>query len=131
MKFKKIGVTIMLSFTTSLLTVGCTNENEISHETVDQVKVDDIKESIALGTDLKTWANASAWSLEGDSSVEITEVVYDFDPENITEGDYSVTFKTEGYQYKVDTTDEFEEGQVIGLMFEPEDIHIMKKQGGR
>ena len=46
MKFKKIGLTIMLSFTTSLLTVGCTNENEISHETVDQVKVDDIKEPI-------------------------------------------------------------------------------------
>ena len=46
MKFKKIGLTIMLSFTTSLLTFGCTNENEISHETVEQVKVDDIKEPI-------------------------------------------------------------------------------------
>ncbi len=94
-------------------------------------KIDDIKESIALDTDLKTWANASAWSLDDDSSVEITDVVYDFDPENITEGDYFVTFNTEGYQYKVDTTDKFEEGQVVGLMFEPEDIHIMKKQGGR
>lgn len=93
-------------------------------------KVDEIKESIALDTDLKTWANASAWSLEDDSHVEITEVEYDFDPENIVSGEYKVTFKTEGYQYKVDTTDEYEVGEVVGLNFNPEDIHIMKKQGG-
>ncbi|MCI1959362.1 MAG: ABC transporter ATP-binding protein [Clostridia bacterium] len=92
-------------------------------------KTDEIKESIALETDLKTWANASAWSLEDDSSVDITEVVYDFDPENIVPGKYSVTFKTEGYQYKIDTTKRFEEGDVVGLTFDPEDIHIMSKEG--
>lgn len=59
-------------------------------------KVDEIKESMALETDLRTWANASAWSLEDDSAVEITEVDYDFDAETIEPGDYKVTFKTEG-----------------------------------
>ena len=49
-------------------------------------KVDEIQESIALDTDLKTWANASAYSLEDDMPVEITDVKYDFDPENITPG---------------------------------------------
>ncbi len=91
--------------------------------------VDEIKESIALETDLKTWANASAWSLEDDSSVEITEVAYSFDPENIVAGEYDVTFKTEGYQYKIDTTDYYEVNSEVGLFFEPEDIHIMSKRG--
>ena len=90
-------------------------------------KADEITESIALETDLKTWANASAWSLEDGSSVEITNVKYDFDPENIAEGVYDVTFATEGYEYKVDTTDYHEEGDLVGLTFQPEDIHIMKK----
>ena len=89
--------------------------------------VDEIKESIALETDLKTWANASAWSLESEMPVEITDVVYDFDPENITPGTYDVTFKTEGYEYTIDTTDKAEIGSEVGLMFYPEDIHIMSK----
>lgn len=92
--------------------------------------VDEIKESIALGTDLKTWANASAWSLESEMPVEITDVVYDFDPENIMPGIYDVTFKTEGYEYTVDTTDKSEIGAEVGLMFYPEDLHIMSKVGG-
>ena len=92
-------------------------------------KVDEIQESMALDTDLKTWANASAWSLEDDSAVEITDVVYDFDPENLTPGDYLVTFKTEGYEYMIDTTDKHEVGEEVGLMFMPEDIHIMSKKG--
>ncbi len=92
--------------------------------------VDEIKESIAFETDLKTWANASAWSLESDMSVEITDVVYNFDPENITPGIYDVTFKTEGYEYTVDTTDKAEVGSEVGLMFYPEDLHIMSKAGG-
>ena len=91
--------------------------------------VDEIKESIALETDLKTWANASAWSLEDDTSVEITSIHYDFDPENITPGTYTVTFATEGHEYKIDTTDKYEVGDEVGLMFQPEDIHIMKKEG--
>ena len=91
--------------------------------------VDEIKESIALETDLKTWANASAWSLEDGAAVEIKDVDYDFDPENITPGEYLVTFKTEGYEYIVDTTAKSQVGDVVGLMFEPEDIHIMSKKG--
>jgi hypothetical protein len=89
--------------------------------------VDEIKESMALDTDIKTWANVSAWSMEDDSPVEITEVVYDFDWENIEPGDYQVTFKTEGYQYMIDTTDKYEVGEEVGLTFGPQDIHIMKK----
>ena len=87
--------------------------------------VDEIKESIALETDLKTWANASAWSLEDGSPVEITKVEYDFDVENIAPGEYDVTFATEGYEYKVDTTDKYEVGDEVGLTFMPEDIHVM------
>ena len=34
-------------------------------------KVEDIQESIALDTDLETWASASAWSLEDGEQVEI------------------------------------------------------------
>lgn len=90
--------------------------------------VDDIQESIALETDLKTWANASAWSLEDGSSVTITDVIYDFDVATLTPGTYNVTFRTEGYEYKVDTTDETKPGDIVGLYFEPEDIHIMEKQ---
>ena len=92
-------------------------------------KVDEIKESMALETDLRTWANASAWSLEDDSAVEITEVEYDFNAETIEPGDYKVTFKTEGYEYMVDTTDKHEVGEVVGLLFGPEDLHIMSKKG--
>ncbi|MBQ6544770.1 MAG: ABC transporter ATP-binding protein [Lachnospiraceae bacterium] len=92
-------------------------------------KVEDIQESIALDTDLKMWASASAWSLEDGEQVEITEVKYDFDPETIEPGVYDVTFATEGYEYKVSTTHAFEEGAEVGLTFRPEDIHVMKKGG--
>lgn len=60
--------------------------------------------------------------------VEITDVKYDFDPENITPGVYDVTFATKGYEYKVDTTDKHEAGEEVGLIFEPEDIHIMSRE---
>ena len=89
---------------------------------------DEIQESIALETDLKTWANASAWSLEDGSPVTITEVVYDFDPATVTPGVYNVTFKTEGYEYKVDTTKETQVGDSVGLKFDKEAIHIMEKE---
>ncbi len=91
-------------------------------------KSDEIQESIALVTDLKTWANASAWSMEDGSPVTITEVVYDFDPQTITPGVYNVTFRTEGYEYKVDTTKETKVGDSVGLKFTPDAIHIMSKQ---
>ena len=93
-------------------------------------KVEDIQESMALDTDLKMWANASAWSLEDENEkVEITDVKYDFDPETITPGVYKVTFATEGYEYKVSTTRAAEEGAEVGLIFRPEDLHVMKRGG--
>ena len=92
-------------------------------------KVEDIQESIALDTDLETWASASAWSLEDGEQVEIIDVKYDFDPETIEPGVYDVTFSTEGYEYKVSTTRACEEGAEVGLIFRPEDIHVMKKEG--
>ncbi len=91
-------------------------------------KSDEIQESIALETDLKTWANASAWSMEDGSPVTITDVIYDFDPSSITPGVYNVTFRTEGYEYKVDTTKETSVGDAVGLKFTPDAIHIMSKQ---
>ncbi len=90
-------------------------------------KADELAESIALTTDLKIWANAYADDLEDNSPVMITEVDYDFDPANIVPGTYKVTFKTQGYEYKIDTTDKYEVGAQVGLKFMPEDLHIMKK----
>ena len=75
-----------------------------------------------------TWANASAWSLEDGASVAIDQVKYDFDWENITPGEYDITFATEGYQYKVSTTKELPEGSEVGLIFDPEDIHLMDRE---
>ena len=63
--------------------------------------VDEIKESQALDTDLKTWANAQGWKLsDEEQSVEIY-VDYDFDPENMKEGVYRITFSTEGREFKI------------------------------
>ena len=90
---------------------------------------DDIRESIALDTDLIRWADAYAWNMEDNSRVEIWDVKYDFDDENITEGDYPVTFSTQGRELKIETTDRIEENQKIGLRWNPEDIHVMRKMG--
>ena len=90
---------------------------------------DEIKESLALDTDLIRWADAYAWNMEDNSRVEIWDVKYDFDDENITEGDYPVTFSTQGREIKVETTDRIEEGERIGLRWNPEDIHVMRKMG--
>ena len=91
-------------------------------------KVDEIQESVALDTDLKIWANAQAWDLDDELPVEFTTVDYDFDPENIVPGKYPVTFKTTGYEYKVHTTDYAEVDSMVGLSFNPEDIHVMSKE---
>jgi len=93
------------------------------------VKTDDIRDSIALDTDLKTWANASAWSLEDDNQVQITDVKYDFDWDAIEPGAYSITFSTKGYEYQVSTTRRIPEGTEVGLSFQREDIHAMRKGG--
>ncbi len=137
---KKENGTYPVTFSTAAGTSVTVNmivkdENRIiSQENEEQIfavnffkKVDEIQESIALETDLKTWANASAWSLDGEQAVEITDVKYDFDPEHITSGTYAVTFATKGYEYKIDTTDKHEVGEEVGLTFTPEDIHIMSR----
>lgn len=89
--------------------------------------VDEINDSQALDTDLKTWANAQGWKLsDEDQSVDIS-VDYDFEPEEVTEGVYQITFSTTGREFKIHTTDYSEEGQQVGLTFFPEDIHVMSK----
>ena len=88
---------------------------------------DEIKESMAISTDLKVWASAEAWNLQDDTEIEITEVKFDFDPAEITEGTYDITFATQGREYKVETVNPIEEGDRIGLKFGPDDIHVMHK----
>ena len=90
---------------------------------------DEIKESQTLDTDLKTWANAQAWKLDDEDADIDLYVDYDFDPDQITEGIYSVTFSTTGREFKIHTTDFVEEGKQVGLTFFPEDIHVMEKMG--
>ena len=34
-----------------------------------------------------------------------------------------------GYEYMIDTTDKHEVGEEVGLLFGPEDIHIMSRKG--
>lgn len=91
-------------------------------------KVEDVRESMAIDTDLMTWANASAWSLEDGQQVQITEVNYDFDPDTVEAGTYEVTFCTKGYEYKVTTTRPYPEDTEVGLSFYPEDIKILKAE---
>ncbi|MCH4208264.1 MAG: ABC transporter ATP-binding protein [Solobacterium sp.] len=105
-------------------------ENEEGIQAFDFYRtIDEIKESVALDTDLIRWADAYAWNMEDNSQVEIWDVKYDFDDEHITAGDYQITFSTQGRELKIETTDKFEEGQRIGLKWNPEDIHVMRKMG--
>jgi spermidine/putrescine transport system ATP-binding protein len=105
-------------------------ENEESIQAFDFYRtVDEIKESVALDTDLIRWADAYAWSTEDNTRVEIWDVKYDFDDQAITEGDYPITFSTQGRELKIETTDKHEVGERVGLMWNPEDIHVMKKMG--
>ena len=89
---------------------------------------EEIKESMAISTDLKTWASAEAWNLQDDSSIEITDVKFDFNPAEVSEGSYEITFSTRGREYKVETTSTHEVGDRIGLDFGPDDIHVMHKE---
>ena len=92
-----------------------------------QKTVDEILESQALDTDIKTWANAQGWKLsDEDQSIDIS-VDYDFEPENVKEGIYKITFSTPGREFKIHTTDYSEVGQEVGLTFSPEDIHVMSR----
>ena len=89
--------------------------------------VDEIQESQALDTDLKTWANAQGWKLSDENQSIDISVDYDFDPENVKEGVYKITFWTTGREFKIHTTDYSEVGQEVGLTFFPEDIHVMSR----
>ncbi len=91
--------------------------------------VDEIKESQALDTDLKTWASAQGWKLSNENIAIDMNVDYDFDPEDIKEGVYKITFSTNGRIFKIHTTDFCAEGEKVGLTFFPEDIHVMEKMG--
>ena len=92
------------------------------------ITADEIMESMAISTDLKTWASAEAWNLQDDSPVSITDVKFDFDPATIQEGTYDITFATQGREYKVETTSAHETGDRVGLSFGPDDIHVMHKE---
>ncbi len=89
---------------------------------------EELQESMAISTDLKTWASAEAWNLQDDTSIDITDVKFDFDPAEVKEGSYKITFSTRGQVYKVETTDHHEVGDRVGLSFDPEDIHVMHKE---
>ena len=89
--------------------------------------VDEITESQALDTDLKTWANAQGWKLSDENQSIDISVDYDFEPEQVKEGVYKITFWTTGQEFKIHTTDYTEVGQQVGLTFFPEDIHVMSK----
>lgn len=108
-------------------------ENKKANEAVSAFNffktVDEIKESMALDTDLKTWANAQGWKLDNEDEKVDLSVDYNFDPETIKEGIYPVTFWTTGRELKIHTTDFVEEGKEVGLSFNPEDIHVMEKMG--
>ncbi len=89
--------------------------------------VDEIQESQALDTDLKTWASAQGWKLSDESQSIDIGVDYDFDPEQVKEGVYRITFSTTGREFKIHTTDYSEVGQEVGLTFFPQDIHVMSR----
>ena len=91
------------------------------------VKNEKANEAVMAFNFFKTWANAQGWKLsDEDQSVDIS-VDYDFEPEEVTEGVYQITFSTTGREFKIHTTDYSEEGQEVGLTFFPEDIHVMSK----
>jgi len=105
------------------------NTEKIGIQAFDVYKsIKEIQESMAISLDLITWADACAWHLDNDDPVEIDDVRFDFDPNEIVEGDYEVTFLTLGREYKVRTTQCFEEGQVVSIDIDKNDIHIMSKE---
>ena len=91
------------------------------------ITVDEIRESHALDTDLKTWANAQGWKLSDENTSVELFVDYDFEAENIREGVYKVVFSTTGRELKIHTTDAAVVGEEVGLTFFAEDIHVMSK----
>ncbi|MCF0110374.1 MAG: ABC transporter ATP-binding protein [Erysipelotrichaceae bacterium] len=93
------------------------------------ITAEELKESIALDTDLCIWAKAEAWDLEKGTPIEIYDVIYDFDEENITEGDYEITYAVQGHEFKVHTTKNVTEGKKVDINFDADDLHVMSKMG--
>jgi hypothetical protein len=89
--------------------------------------VDEIRESQSLDTDLKIWANAQGWKLSDENQSIDISVDYDFEPENVKEGKYKISFWTTGREFKIHTTDYSAVGEQVGLTFFPEDIHVMSR----
>jgi hypothetical protein len=89
--------------------------------------VDEIRESQTLDVDIMTWANAQGWKLSDENQSIDISVDYDFDPEDVKEGVYKVTFSTTGREFKIHTTDYSAVGEEVGLTFFPEDIHVMSR----
>ena len=65
--------------------------------------------------------------MEDNSKVEIWDVKYDFNVDEIKQGDYDITFATQGRELKLETTDHIEVGGRIGLSWDARDIHVMEK----
>lgn len=91
--------------------------------------LDEIEESQALDTDLRTWADAVSWDLDSDEAIEVANVDYDFEIEDLKPGKYEISFSTIGREFKIHTTRNVEVDTQIGLDFNPEDIHVMEKIG--
>lgn len=88
----------------------------------------EIAESVALDTDLKTWANAQAWRLSNEQESLDIYVDYDFDIDDLYPGrEYLVRFMTEGRELKLQSINKIKEGTRVGLRLDPDDIHVMKK----
>ena len=122
------GTSVSANVNVVLPKVNENKEEMIGIQAFDVYKtVDEIKESMAISVDLKNWADAYAWDLQTENEVEIDDVRFDFDPMEVEEGVYDVTFVTEGRTYKIHTTDKQEEGDIVSLYFGPEDIHVMRK----
>ena len=125
------GTSITANVTVVVPRVNKDKEENIGIQAFDIYKsVDEIKESIAMSVDLKTWADAYAWYLDDETPVEIDDVRYNFEPMEIEPGDYDVTFVTEGRTYKIHTTNKVKDGSVVALDFDKDDIHVMEKMVG-
>lgn len=91
--------------------------------------IDEIEESQALDTDLKTWADAVSWDLDNDEDIEVRNVDYEFDVEDLKPGKYAISFSTVGREFKIHTTKNAEIDTTIALDFDEEAIHVMQKEG--
>lgn len=91
--------------------------------------LDEIQDSQALETDLRTWADAVSWDLETEETIEVTNVDYDFDVDQLKPGKYLISFSTLGREFKIHTTKNIKVDAHVGLSFDPQDIHVMSKVG--